>query len=58
MLGNHDQMPLKVLHSALLYGDITLTMKTPEGERIGLCGVTLPLSIMQVLSGCVRQMQS
>ena len=39
-LATTGQMPLKVLHSALLYGDITLTMKTPKGERIGLCGVT------------------
>ena len=39
-LATTGQMPLGVLHTALLYGDITLTLRTPEGERIGLCGVT------------------
>ncbi len=33
------QMPLSILHTALLHGDITLTLRTPEGKRIGICGV-------------------
>ena len=39
-LATTGRMPLGVLHTALLYGDITLTLRTSEGERIGLCGVT------------------
>jgi hypothetical protein len=31
--------PLGILYQSLLLGDITLTMRTPEGERVGLCGV-------------------
>ena len=31
--------PLGILYQSLMMGDITLTMQTPEGERVGLCGV-------------------
>lgn len=31
--------PLGILYQSLLLGDITLTMRTPEGKRVGLCGV-------------------
>lgn len=31
--------PLGILYQSLMLGDITLTMRTPEGERVGLCGV-------------------
>ena len=31
--------PLGILYQSLLLGDITLTMRTPEGERVGLCGI-------------------
>ena len=38
-LATTGQMPLSILHTALLYGDMTLTLRTPKGERIGICGV-------------------
>ena len=31
--------PLGILYQSLMIGDLTLTMRTPEGERVGLCGV-------------------
>lgn len=31
--------PLGVLYQSLLMGDVTLTMRTPDGNRVGLCGV-------------------
>ena len=31
--------PLDVLLSSLEIGDLTLTLRTPQGERVGLCGV-------------------
>lgn len=31
--------PLNVLHDGLEVGDITLTLRSPNGERVGLCGV-------------------
>jgi hypothetical protein len=31
--------PLGVLHNGLDIGDITLTLRSPNGERVGLCGV-------------------
>ena len=31
--------PLGILYQSLMLGDITLTMRTPVGERVGLCGV-------------------
>ena len=39
-LATTGQMPIDVLHTALLLGDLTLTLTTPEGKRVGLCGVT------------------
>ena len=31
--------PLSVLYASLTQGDITLTMRSPDGGRVGLCGV-------------------
>ena len=31
--------PLSVLYTSLMIGDMTLTMRSPDGERVGLCGV-------------------
>ena len=31
--------PLSVLYTSLMIGDITLTLRSPNGERVGLCGV-------------------
>ena len=31
--------PLGILYQSLLLGDITLTMRSHNGERVGLCGV-------------------
>ena len=31
--------PLGVLHHGLSLGDISLTLRAPSGERVGLCGV-------------------
>lgn len=31
--------PLGVLHQGLNLGDISLTLRAPSGERVGLCGV-------------------
>jgi len=33
------KQPLEVLHAGLSLGDISLTLRSPDGDRVGLCGV-------------------
>ena len=38
-LASTGQQPRGVLHRGLTLGDISLTLRAPNGDRVGLCGV-------------------
>ena len=38
-LASTGKEPLGILHQGLNLGDITLTLRAPNGDRVGVCGV-------------------
>ena len=38
-LASTGQKPRGILHKGLTHGDISLTLRAPNGDRVGLCGV-------------------